>query len=219
MNPRIQARIQTAARQFSKVTSGLILIAGIFVFAQHPADFFVTADRRGQLMMDDGDYSEAAKTFADPFRQAVAYYRDGDFEQAASWFGGIATADAYFNHANALMMLGKYEDAIAQYDLALQLRPDWQSATENRDIAIGRAKRLDFEGGDMTGGELGADGITFDKGQSSGEQSETTESAGGPSDQELRAMWLRQVQTTPSDFLKAKFAYQNAVKSQRASDE
>jgi Ca-activated chloride channel homolog len=28
------------------------------------------------------------------------------------------------------------------------------------------------------------------------------------SDAELRATWLRQVQTTPGDFLRAKFAYQ-----------
>jgi Ca-activated chloride channel family protein len=37
------------------------------------------------------------------------------------------------------------------------------------------------------------------------------ELAGGEvSDEELRATWLRRVQTTPGDFLRAKFAYQAA---------
>jgi Ca-activated chloride channel family protein len=33
--------------------------------------------------------------------------------------------------------------------------------------------------------------------------------AGGkPSDEELRGLWLRRVQTKPADFLRAKFAFQ-----------
>jgi Ca-activated chloride channel family protein len=32
------------------------------------------------------------------------------------------------------------------------------------------------------------------------------------SDEELRAVWLRQVQTKPADFLAAKFAYQQATR-------
>ena len=32
------------------------------------------------------------------------------------------------------------------------------------------------------------------------------------SDEELREVWLRQVQTKPADFLRAKFAYQHAMR-------
>ena len=40
---------------------------------------------------------------------------------------------------------------------------------------------------------------------------ETVEGAVKLSDAELRAMWLRRVQTRPADFLRAKFAYQHAT--------
>jgi Ca-activated chloride channel family protein len=35
------------------------------------------------------------------------------------------------------------------------------------------------------------------------------------SDEEMRATWLRRVQTTPGDFLRAKFAYQTARTEQQ----
>jgi Ca-activated chloride channel family protein len=142
----------------------------------------------------------------------VAYYRAGDFKDAASVLSGLPGAEAAYNHGNALVMLGKYKAAIAQYDRALQLRPDWDAASKNREIARGRADRLDVEPGNMTGGELGADDYVFDLSQKTpGAENEVVEGSQEMSDQEMRAMWLRQVQTTPGDFLKAKFAYQRAM--------
>ena len=79
---------------------------------------------------------------------------------------------------------------------------------------------FEFEGGDMTGGELGADEIVFDLNPSKpGAGEEVVEGGEELSDQELRAMWLRQVQTTPGDFLKAKFAYQQAMRQADAGGE
>jgi Ca-activated chloride channel family protein len=59
--------------------------------------------------------------------------------------------------------------------------------------------------------KLGADDITFDKGQN--RDGQETEAEGEPqlSDAEMQALWLRRVQTKPADFLKAKFAYQLAT--------
>ena len=70
---------------------------------------------------------------------------------------------------------------------------------------------LKREGGDMTGGKLGADEIVFsDQKSPSSAPDEQVEVEGGQelSEAELRAVWLRQVQTKPADFLRAKFAYQ-----------
>jgi Ca-activated chloride channel family protein len=39
------------------------------------------------------------------------------------------------------------------------------------------------------------------------------------SDEELRAVWLRQVQTKPADFLAAKFAYQLAMRPESGSEQ
>jgi Ca-activated chloride channel family protein len=34
--------------------------------------------------------------------------------------------------------------------------------------------------------------------------------------QEIQALWLRRISTRPADFLKAKFAYQEAAQAQKA---
>jgi Ca-activated chloride channel family protein len=73
---------------------------------------------------------------------------------------------------------------------------------------------LNFEGGDMTGGELGADEIVFDNKAGSSEQTEEVAGNEPLSNQEIQALWLRRVQTKPADFLKAKFAFQQAQRGE-----
>jgi Ca-activated chloride channel family protein len=66
--------------------------------------------------------------------------------------------------------------------------------------------------------KIGADKIIFDKDAKNNEGQET-EVAGGKalSDQAIQALWLRRVQTRPADFLKAKFAYQEAARAEPGS--
>ena len=65
----------------------------------------------------------------------------------------------------------------------------------------------------MTGGMLGADDIVFsDRKSPPSDQKEQTDGGQPMSDEELRAIWLRQVTTKPADFLRAKFAYQQATR-------
>jgi Ca-activated chloride channel family protein len=68
---------------------------------------------------------------------------------------------------------------------------------------------MTFKGGDPTGGEVKPDKIVFEKGKNPN-PGEKTEVAGGDplTDEELRGLWLRRVQTRPADFLRAKFAFQ-----------
>ena len=80
----------------------------------------------------------AAAGFADQMWRGAALFRQGEFEQAAGVFAGYDTADAAFNQGNALVMLGKYEEAIVGYDRSLQLRPGWEPAVANREIAAAR---------------------------------------------------------------------------------
>ena len=120
-----------------------------------------------------------------------------------------------FNQGNALLFQGKYEDAAKRYERALELRPGWEDAIVNRDIALARAALLETTGGDMTGGEMGADEIEFsDTPSPDTDQTEQTEGGKPMSDEEMRSIWLRQVQTRPADFLRAKFAYQYATREE-----
>lgn len=193
-----------------------ILFCGVVSWVRQGRDFWTTPDQRGQSWLNAGDPAAAATSFADPFRRGVAQFQSGDFKSAASTFAGLPGQDALFNQANARIMLGEYDTAVELYDRILAKSPGRMDALTNRTIAEGRAERIKDEGGEMTGGKLGADEIVFNDtpSRTGGDDVEVTEEDLG--NEQTRAMWLRQVETTPADFLKAKFAYQL---SQRNSGE
>lgn len=180
------------------------------------ASVWFTPDQLGQRDFNRGEFESAAQSFRDPMWQGVAWYRAGEFEKAAQAFARRDTAEANFNQGNAWLLRGKYETAIASYDRALEQRPDWREAQENRELALARAKMVERQGGDLGDQKIGADKVVFDKKKNSGGQD--TEMAGeqAASDASVQAMWLRRVQTKPADFLKAKFSYQNAMDKEGA---
>ncbi len=118
-------------------------------------------------------------------------------------------------------MHGKYDDAIASYDRALGFRPDWKDAQENKALAIARRDKMTVPDKDKTpeSPEEKPDEIVFDK-KGDDRKGQPQELTGGVmSDEELRATWLRRVQTTPGDFLRAKFAHQAAHLEQKDAKE
>jgi len=161
-------------------------------------------------------FEDAARLFVDPTRKGAALFRAGEFEAAAAAFGRLNTPESHYNRGNSLVMLGKYTDAVAAYDRTLDVKKEWKNAQDNREIARIRAERMELEGGDMTGGMLGADEIVFDEGgknKSGGEETVEADSGAPLSDEQLRELWLRRVQTKPADFLRAKFSYQYGKRS------
>ncbi|WP_436717042.1 tetratricopeptide repeat protein [Roseiconus lacunae] len=169
-----------------------------------------TPNQYGQRLANQGRYDEAAVAFTDPMRQGVAWYRAGEFDKAAQSFTRLQSAEARYNLGNCWVLLGKYDQAIDSYDDALKEKPDWKEAQENRNLAVARAKLVESPGGEAGDQRLGADEIVFDQNKPPGGQK--TEVAGDQAinDATIQAVWLRRVQTKPADFLKAKFAYQNA---------
>lgn len=192
----------------------LVLVVGFGVYSLKDGEFSLwTSDQQGHRLYEGTDYAQAATRFVDPMWRGIALFRAGEFDKAASLFAGYDTAEAAFNQGNALVMQGEYEAAVDRFARALELRPDWEDATVNREIALARAAALKKEGGDMTGGKIGADEIVLDKGKSSPSAGEEQLEGGQEaSDAELRSIWLRQVQTRPADFLRAKFAQQYATR-------
>jgi len=198
---------------------GLAVVATLATCLLRDDCTLLTPDQRAHRSFEEGDYEAAVGEFADPMWRGVTLYRQGEFEQAAGVFAGFDTPEAVFNQGNSLVFLGKYDEAVARYDRALELRTDWEPAVVNRDIAVKRAAALVQKGGEGTGGMLEADEIVFSDAKSppsAGE--EQTDGGAQLSDEELRQIWLRQVQTKPADFLRAKFAYQYGTKQAQAEE-
>ena len=174
--------------------------------------------------MDQGNYQQAAAKFTTPESIGAALFMAGDFEKAASVFGRSTSAQAHYNRGNANIMLGNYDAAIDAYQIALSKRPDWLEASQNLEIA--RLRKLamappddDFGG---TGGMLEADEIVFDQsGRVNKSSEEQVIDAGDQqlSEDAMRAMWLRKVETRPADFLAARFNYQLATRESKESDD
>ena len=196
-------------RTWLAATTGLCLLAlGVAAWSVGWSQLWLTPDQRGRRMMAEQRYAEAAAAFADPMWSGIAQFRAGNFKEAAQTFGGMDTAEAAYDQGNALIMLGKYDEAIARYDRALALRPGWPDAQANRTLATLRAELVKKTGGEQGDQREKPDDIVYDKDKKQSGGQETQVDGAPMSDEAVRALWLKRVQTRPADFLKSRFAYQ-----------
>ncbi|MXP63565.1 VWA domain-containing protein [Roseomonas sp. M0104] len=184
---------------------------------------WLTPDQRAQLMLDRGEPARAAGLFTDPVRRGAALYRAGDFDGAATAFSQGDTAEAAYDLGNAQMMRPRaWAEAIEAYDHALQLRPDFPEARENRDLAAAFLRAWEAASKDRAANQTDQpethppdpDQIVVDQPpQPEGERRETQGDTPGQglSDGEIQALWMRRVGGTPADFLRLRFARQAAA--------
>ncbi len=64
--------------------------------------------------------------------EGVEAYRSGDYAAAEEAWRGLPGAEAAYNRGNALAKQGRYDEAVAEYDRALQLQPGMPDAIDNR---------------------------------------------------------------------------------------
>lgn len=97
-------------------------------------DLWLRPDQQGVRALERGDAARAAELLADPRWQGAARYRAGEFEAAAGALDSTDDADSRYNRGNALARLGRYPEAVAAYDEALQRQPDHADARYNREL-------------------------------------------------------------------------------------
>lgn len=109
----------------------------------------VAIPQQAQAAEKGGWWQRADQVQHQQLEQGVDAYRKGDFATAQKQFQGIDTDEGQYNLGNALARQGKYDDAIAAYDRALELHPGMQDAIANRaavDAARKRKSQQDQQG-------------------------------------------------------------------------
>jgi Ca-activated chloride channel homolog len=176
-------------------------------------NLWLTPDQQGRLAFDRGDYANAAKLFADPMWSGIASYRAYDFLEAAKQFQKVDTIEGKFALGNAQAQNHAYEKAITAYDEVLKAQPQNAAARTNRAIVAAalkaqEEKRRKQEQDNPAPPDEKADEMKVDPDQKGGKKIQVT-----PQDVTTAGAaeaWMREVQTTPADFLKLKFAIQAA---------
>jgi Ca-activated chloride channel family protein len=179
-------------------------------------DLWLTRDQQGRRMFERGDFSAAGATFEDPMWRGVAAYRAGDHAGALQSFALVATPDGALNMGNAYVQLRDWDNAIAAYDRALAEREGWTEAADNRALAIAlRDAEAEEEEPPPSGGAaptFDPDEVVFDSEEDEGSEGEVEMSV--LSDEQIAEMWLRQLTTSPAQFLRGKFAIQAAMREE-----
>jgi len=173
------------------------------------ADLWLTPDQQGRLAFERGDYETAAERFEDPAWKGAACYAGRDWDCAIDQFARLDTAEAYFNLGNAYARGESYELAVEAYEQALDRRPGWPEAQENRDLVaslIPKVPEDEEEEGGPQDPTFKPDEVKFDDKADKGKEGEVEQSF--LSDEQIAEMWLRGVQTSPTEFLAQRFAFE-----------
>lgn len=182
-------------------------------------DLWRTPDQQGCHHYERGEYAEAAAHFEDPMWKGIALAQAGDLPAAADQFARLDTPDAYYNLGTTFARLERYEEATHALETALRRQPDFPDAAANLEVTrrLQEAKRKKDEEEPAEGGDtLGADEIKEADPNDKRKRPEGEEKVvGGSMDEKMEEIWMRQVQTTPAAFLRAKFAIQLQAKDAR----
>jgi Ca-activated chloride channel family protein len=173
------------------------------------ADAFMTADQQGRWAFDHHHYGKAASLFEDPYWQGLAAYRAADYDRALGSFARLDSAQAYFYQGNIHTRQFHFDQAIAAYEQALKLQPQFPEATAN--LALAKALQKDYEDAAEKTPQMKPDQVKFDKPKDKGD-SRKVQTQQASSDE----LWLQNLTTSPAKFLKQKFSLQDAA--QQAQD-
>jgi Ca-activated chloride channel family protein len=183
------------------------------VRAEGIADWFLTPDQQGRLAYDRRDFDVAAERFVNPLWRGYALYRDGQYEAAVEVLDRVGTAQAAFIQGMAHIKSRSYRDGVRSFETALARDPEYPGAAENLAQAMTIVEFVEAarEAGD-TGEEagIGADEIVFDNEANRGAETQMEAEEDSASGLLTADQWMRTVDTRTADFLRLRFALEEA---------
>jgi Ca-activated chloride channel homolog len=177
-------------------------------------DLWMTHDQQGRYYYEKGDYQKAAQVFEDPLWKGMALARAGDYDGALNSFALSDSAEAWYNQGNCLAHMGKYPEAMHAYRQALARRRPWSDAEDNLSLVeslIPKAKKKDKDQQEEEAPNLPPDQTKFDNKSDKGK---TVQIRMKLDPKKMAEIWMRNIQTSPADFLRLRFAMQAAQEHQ-----
>jgi len=173
-------------------------------------DLFLTSDQQGRYAFDKGDYLTAAERFEDPYWKGISLYRLENYDEAVNQFALLDTAEAYFYLGNCYARLGGYPAAVGSYEEAFRIRAEFSEAEENRKLVVSliEEEKEDEGSEEAVDPNLEADEVQFDEKGEKGKEGEIDQSLF--SEEQVAEMWMRNIQTSPADYLRFKFQIQSS---------
>ena len=131
---------QNSAMNFSVLLALVTIVAGGLLAWQttQVGDFtslWLTPDQQARRAYEALEFRVAWERFEDPAWKGIAAYDSGLYEESASAFGRVPTAEGFYNRGNAFMKAGSYGKAIVAFEQAVAEAPDWVEAQENLSLA------------------------------------------------------------------------------------
>lgn len=124
-----------AALLFRRGVLALLLMVGPgAVDALDWDSLWLRNDQQGRRAMEAQNYEQAAELFEDPAWKSSAQYRAGNYQGALEALEGLNDIENHYNRGNSLARLGRYPEALAAYDKALEEAPDHADAQFNKEL-------------------------------------------------------------------------------------
>jgi Ca-activated chloride channel family protein len=177
-------------------------------------NLWLTPDQQGRYYFEKGEYQKAAEHYEDPLWKGLSFVRAGDPEAALNAFALSDSAEAWYNQGIALAHQGKYPEAIQAFRQALARHHPWPEAQQNLDLVqslIPPTKDKDKDQQQESPPNLTPDQVKFDEKAKNGKKmkAQTLDPA------KMADIWMRNIQTTPAEFLRLRFAIQAAQERHR----
>ncbi len=176
-------------------------------------DLWLTHDQQGRYYFQKGEYQKAADKFDDPLWRGLAFARADEYDNALNAFALSDSAEGWYNQGNALAHLGKYPEAAEAYQQALARRHPWPEAEQNLALVrslILKPKDKDKDQQQEIAPNLPPDQVKFDEKGKQGKKTQVQQL----DPKKMAEIWMRNIQTTPADFLRRRFAIQAAQERQ-----
>lgn len=99
---------------------------------------FLNKNQKAKKAFESKELDKATELFTDPYNKGVSLYKQGNYKEAAELFAKSnneeVSAQRLYNLGNSFVKMQKFNEAIQQYEAALQQNPDYEDAKYNLEL-------------------------------------------------------------------------------------